>query len=64
LHSSDYGKKHSRFHGQDIHTTHESSRILRLPIFNKITHQEIERVCEAVANYFVKSSRKMLVSVL
>jgi dTDP-4-amino-4,6-dideoxygalactose transaminase len=61
LHTSEYGLKVSRFHGEDRYTTRESERMLRLPIFYKITPAQIERVCEAIKSYFSLKPTKVLI---
>ena len=47
LHSAPAGKKYGRFHGEDIYTTKESERIIRLPLYYGIgdkKYEVIERV--------------------
>lgn len=62
LHTSEYGLKASRFHGEDINTTRESERMLRLPIFYKIAPEQIERVCETIKGYFSLKPTHTLIS--
>lgn len=52
LHSSPAGTKFGRFHGDDIYTTKESERLLRLPLYYKIKESEVEYICEKVKTYF------------
>lgn len=52
LHSSKAGKKYGRFHGEDIVTTAESERLLRLPVYFGMTQEETEQVVRAVKEFF------------
>lgn len=52
LHSSQAGLRFGRFHGEDIYTTQESQRLLRLPLFYGLTGEQVERVCAAVEQFF------------
>ncbi|MCI8562884.1 MAG: dTDP-4-amino-4,6-dideoxygalactose transaminase [Lachnospiraceae bacterium] len=44
LHSSEGGKKFSRFHGKDIYTTSESERLVRLPLFYGMAEHEKSQI--------------------
>lgn len=52
LHSAPSGKKYGRFAGKDIYTTKESLRILRLPMHNKLTEDQVEYVCEKIFEFY------------
>jgi dTDP-4-amino-4,6-dideoxygalactose transaminase len=52
LHSSPFGKNVSRFFGKDQYTTKESDRLLRLPLFYKLTQSKRKLVVEEVFRYF------------
>ncbi|WP_076542416.1 dTDP-4-amino-4,6-dideoxygalactose transaminase [Shewanella sp. UCD-KL21] len=52
LHSSLAGKKFSEFNGTDVHTTFESERLVRLPLFYGITVREQELVVSAIKSFF------------
>ncbi len=52
LHTSEYGRKHGRFHGDDINTTKESERLLRLPNYHAMTINEISYVTDAIRKFF------------
>lgn len=54
LHSSVAGKKLGVFHGEDIRTTKESERIVRLPLYYGITDDEVEYVCDKVKEFYSK----------
>ena len=52
LHSAPAGVKYGRFHGEDKYTTKESERILRLPMFYKLTADEVEHITEQVKEFY------------
>lgn len=52
LHSAPAGKKYGRFHGEDVYTTKESERILRLPMFYRLTADETEYIAEQVKAFY------------
>lgn len=52
LHSSVAGIKFSRFHGSDTYTTRESERLLRLPLYYKLSQQEQDCVISAIFEFF------------
>jgi len=52
LHSSDAGLKHSTFHGEDVFTTNESERLVRLSLYYGMTKDEREKVVDATLKYF------------
>jgi len=52
LHSSPAGMRFGRFHGRDIHTTKESERLLRLPLFYGITHEEVEYIASKIHQFY------------
>lgn len=52
LHSSEAGMRYGRFHGNDTHTTRESQRLLRLPIYYGMTYEESERVISGVRGFY------------
>ena len=52
LHSSKMGKKHGRFSGEDKFTTLESEKLLRLPLFYGIKDNEVEKVTQAIKNFY------------
>jgi dTDP-4-amino-4,6-dideoxygalactose transaminase len=53
LHSAPAGRVYGSFHGEDLNTTKESMRLLRLPLYYDITEAEIEAVVCAVTDFFV-----------
>lgn len=52
LHSAPAGKKYGRFHGEDIYTTKESERLMRLPLYYGITDADIEKVVSAIKKFY------------
>lgn len=54
LHSSLAGKKLGHFSGEDVYTTKDSNRLLRLPLYFGLKATEIEKVVETINNYFGK----------
>lgn len=48
LHSAPAGKKLGCFKGEDVHTTKESERLFRLPLWLSMTPEEVEQVVSAV----------------
>ncbi|MDE6750414.1 MAG: dTDP-4-amino-4,6-dideoxygalactose transaminase [Lachnospiraceae bacterium] len=52
LHSAPAGIKFGRFHGEDKYTTKESERLLRLPMFYKLTADEVEHITEQIKLFY------------
>ena len=52
LHSSPAGKKYGCFHGEDVHTTKESERLVRLPMYYHMEQKDIDHVTEKVKEFF------------
>ncbi len=52
LHSAPAGKKYGRFHGEDRYTTRESERILRLPMFYKLTEEQTAYIAGQVRAFY------------
>lgn len=53
LHSSPAGQKFGRFHGEDIYTTKESERLLRLPMYYGLAADDVRYVCEKIKEFYV-----------
>ena len=51
LHSAPAGRKFGRFHGEDIYTTKESERLLRLPMFYNLSVEEVDTVIRTVREF-------------
>lgn len=54
LHSAPAGEKFGRFHGEDVYTTKESERLLRMPMYYGLKKEDIELICEKVRCYYCK----------
>lgn len=54
LHSAPAGLKFGRFAGEDVHTTIESERLVRLPLYYGMEGREIEQVIAAAFSFFNK----------
>lgn len=53
LHSAPAGIKYGRFSGDDIYTTSESDRLVRLPMYYGLKQEDRERVVEAVKKFYL-----------
>lgn len=52
LHSSPAGIKFGRFNGEDVYTTKESERLLRLPMWYGLTLENVDYVCECIKEFY------------
>lgn len=52
LHSAPAGHQYGRFHGEDIYTTKESERLIRLPMYYGIDREDVERVSDKIKEFF------------
>ncbi len=52
LHTAPAGRKFGRFHGEDVYTTKESERLLRLPLYYSMTEEELEEVIARVLDFY------------
>ena len=52
LHSAPAGKKFGRFDGEDVYTTRESERLVRLPMYYDIDPQDRETVIDSVLRFY------------
>lgn len=52
LHSAPAGQKFGRFSGEDRYTTKESERIIRLPMYYRLTDEDKEKVISAVYDFY------------
>ena len=52
LHSSPAGRKFGRFSGEDVYTTRESERLLRLPMYYSLTMEEAAQVAASVKGFW------------
>lgn len=54
LHSAPAGLKFGRFHGEDVCTTAESDRLVRLPMYYGMSREDLDKVCQVVLAYFAE----------
>lgn len=52
LHGAPAGKKFGRFHGEDVYTTKESERLLRLPLYYGLEPEKVLTVCEKIKEFY------------
>ncbi len=52
LHTSPAGLKFGRFHGEDVYTTRESERLIRLPMYYGLTMEQVDYICGKVAEFY------------
>lgn len=52
LHSSTAGKKYGEFYGEDIYTTKESERLLRLPMYYNMDRNDQEEVISRIQEFY------------
>ena len=52
LHSAPAGAKFGRFHGEDKYTTNTFERLLRMPMYYGLTHDEVEFVCDKIKEFY------------
>lgn len=52
LHSAPAGRKFGRFNGEDVYTTKESDRLVRLPLYYGMKPEDRERVIDTVHSFF------------
>lgn len=56
LHSAPAGLKFGSFYGQDVYTTMESERLVRLPMYYGLAKEDREKVIACAKAYFEKNS--------
>ena len=52
LHSATAGKKFGRFHGEDVYTTKESERLMRLPMYYGLKEEEVRYVASKIIEFY------------
>lgn len=52
LHSAPAGLKFGRFAGEDVYTTSDSDRLVRLPMYYNITKKDLQRVIDKTLEFF------------
>ena len=51
LHSAPAGEKFGRFSGEDVYTTKESERLLRLPLFYNLDMEDVRYITDTIASF-------------
>jgi dTDP-4-amino-4,6-dideoxygalactose transaminase len=54
LHSSLAGKKYGKFRGKDLHTTAESKKILRLPMYFELNEIQQKKIINTIKSFFIE----------
>lgn len=52
LHSSPAGKQYGYFHGEDVYTTKESERLVRLPLYYGMKVEDLNWIIESTKDFF------------
>ena len=52
LHSAPAGLRFGRFHGEDVYTTREAGRLLRLPMYYDLRSEDADKVIDAVTGFY------------
>ncbi len=52
LHSAPAGQKYGRFCGEDVYTTKESERLLRLPMYYGLKQEEVDYIIDKVIQFY------------
>lgn len=52
LHSAPAGIKYGRLNGADEYTTKESDRLVRLPMYYKLTEEQTDYICDKVIEFY------------
>lgn len=53
LHTAEAGLKYGEFIGEDLYTTSESERLLRLPMYYGLQGKETEYVCQMINSFYL-----------
>ena len=51
LHSAKAGQRFGRFHGEDVYTTKESERLVRLPLFYNLELEQARYITDTILKY-------------
>ena len=54
LHTAPAGQKFGRFHGEDVYTTKESERLLRLPMYYGLKEEQVQYIAGKVREFYGK----------
>lgn len=53
LHTSPGGIRFGRFYGEDIYTTRESERLLRLPLYYGLELSQVDYICDTIKKFYI-----------
>jgi len=59
LHTSEAGKRLGVFYGKDTHTTLESERLLRLPMYYNMDEEDLNYILDAVNSFYSNTHRNI-----
>ena len=51
LHTAPAGLKFGRFHGEDVYTTRESERLVRLPMYYQLANEDLLKVTTSIIGF-------------
>ena len=54
LHSAPAGKKFGRFNGNDVYTTADSDRLVRLPMYYNMEKKDLDKIINTTINFFLE----------
>ena len=54
LHSSPAGERFGRFDGEDVYTTRESDRLVRLPMYYGLSPEDAQTVVDGVMSFYTE----------
>ncbi len=57
LHSAPAGLRYGRFSGEDVYTTADSERLVRLPLYYRLPEADCNTVIEQVQAFFANSKK-------
>jgi dTDP-4-amino-4,6-dideoxygalactose transaminase len=57
LHLSPAGDKYGIFKGEDIYTTKESQRLLRLPMYYDLQIEEVQYICDKIQGFYLNKKQ-------
>lgn len=52
LHTAPAGLRFGRFHGEDVYTTRESERLMRLPLFYGLTEEQVRYISGKIKEFY------------
>ncbi|MCD8327436.1 MAG: DegT/DnrJ/EryC1/StrS family aminotransferase, partial [Lachnospiraceae bacterium] len=54
LHSSPAGQQFGRFHGEDVYTTRESERLMRLPMYYSLKEEQVDYIIDQILKFYAQ----------